>query len=101
MRGTLLAAVHMRTRLVATIGLLSALWVGCDGCDKKGPISAPTRYIPADAEVVLEVADVGVGLKAREAVLAIPGVEESPVDAAIVGIVEGVELAESGDGAHP
>lgn len=60
----------MRTRLVATIGLLSALWVGCDGCDKKGPISAPTRYIPADAEVVLEVADVGVGLKAREAVLA-------------------------------
>jgi hypothetical protein len=60
----------MQSRLVVSVGLLSAVWAGCDGCSQKAPDSAPTRYIPSDAEVVLEVADVGLLVQARQAALA-------------------------------
>ncbi len=61
---------------------------------------------PEDAEgntvgdpiVAVDTMSAGVGervfyVTAREAVLAIPDVEEAPIDATIVGLVEGIELS--------
>lgn len=50
-----------------------------------------------DPLVAVDTMGAGVGervfyVTAREAVLALPNVDETPVDAAIVGLVEGVEL---------
>ncbi|MCA8961343.1 MAG: EutN/CcmL family microcompartment protein [Planctomycetes bacterium] len=55
--------------------------------------------------VAVDTMGAGVGervfyVTAREAVLALPDVDESPVDAAIVGIIEGVQLSDVEGGAR-
>ena len=69
---------------------------------------------PEDAEgndagdplVAVDTMSAGVGervfyVTAREAVIAIAGVEEAPIDAAIVGIVEGIESVGSRSWGRP
>lgn len=54
---------------VAVVVLAAALGAGCDGCSKKSAERAsPLRYIPQDADAVLEIRDLALLGDAREAV---------------------------------
>lgn len=51
--------------LTLAVGLLA----GCDGCSKREPeAGSPLRFVPADADAVLEIRDIGLLIQAREGV---------------------------------
>ena len=86
--GTVIGTIWATQRHPSTTGLTFQLLrpEGASGQAFDQPIIAVDTVGAGVGERVFYVG-------AREAVVALPDVEEAPVDAAIVGIVEGIELA--------